>query len=114
MRTLGQQYEFVLYGSVSESNLTALLHRLRGLCDYATEGGSPFQDREFVLKIGRCSLFGGNVIIYLLLYYTENASASAKLQVRQSMDQPEAPWLVIVLLMRAYQERLNIEYIYNC
>ena len=53
VRTLGQQYEFVLYGSVSENNLGGLLHRLRGLCDYATEGGSPFQDREFCLKIGR-------------------------------------------------------------
>lgn len=53
-RALGQQYEYLLYGSVSEANLAALLHRLRGLCDFATSGGTAFSDREIVLKIGRC------------------------------------------------------------
>lgn len=71
----GQQYEFLLFGSLSESNLPTLLHRLRGLCDYATStttttssssggagggggrdgvGLTTFTDREIVLKIGKC------------------------------------------------------------
>ena len=50
--THGQQHEFLLYGSVSETNLPTLLHRLRGLCDFATNGGTPFTDREIILKIG--------------------------------------------------------------
>ena len=70
----GQQYEFLLFGSLSESNLPTLLHRLRGLCDYATSttttssssstggagggrdgvGLTTFTDREIVLKIGEC------------------------------------------------------------
>ena len=66
----GQQYEFLLYGSITENNLPTLLHRLRGLCDYTTssssrggrEGGGgggggregliTFTDREIVMKIG--------------------------------------------------------------
>ena len=48
------QYEHLLYGSVTESNLPTLLHRLRGLCDFATQGGIPFSDREIALKIGGC------------------------------------------------------------
>ena len=65
----GQQYEFLLYGSITEANLPTLLHRLRGLCDYTTssssrgggggrEGGregvglTTFTDREIVMKIG--------------------------------------------------------------
>jgi mediator of RNA polymerase II transcription subunit 18 len=72
----GQQYEFLLYGAVSQINLPTLLHRLRGLCDFATSGGIPFTDREIVLKIG------------------SDPPQSAKLHVRQSIDQPEAPWIL--------------------
>ena len=46
------QYEHLLFGSVTESELPALLHRLRGLCEYATSGGIPFVDREIGYKIG--------------------------------------------------------------
>lgn len=46
------QYEYLLFGSVSEANLEALLHRLRGLCDYAATGGIPFKERELTYKIG--------------------------------------------------------------
>ncbi len=46
------QCEHILYGSVTETNLPVLFHRLRGLCDYATEGGIPFSDREITLRIG--------------------------------------------------------------
>ena len=46
-----QQYEYLLFGSVSEANLPALLHRLRGLCDYSSSGGVPFTDREITFKI---------------------------------------------------------------
>lgn len=94
VRTHGQQYEFVLYGSVSENNLPALLHRLRGLCDYATEGGSPFTDREYVLKIGG----RGHKMAALNFFPAENQSSSAKLQVRQSLDQQDAPWFVCICI----------------
>ncbi len=50
--TYHQQYEFLLFGNVSEADVTALLHRLRGLCDYATTGGVAFTDREITYKIG--------------------------------------------------------------
>lgn len=46
-----QQYEHLLFGSVSEANLPALLHRLCGLCDYSSSGGVPFTDREITFKI---------------------------------------------------------------
>ena len=46
-------YEHLLFGCVTEAELQPLLHRLRGLCDYATTGGVPFLDREVGYKIGR-------------------------------------------------------------
>ena len=49
----GQSYEYVLYGSVSPANHSALLHRLRGLCTGATTGGASFTDREITYKIGQ-------------------------------------------------------------
>ena len=53
-RGAAQQYEFLLYGSVSESSLSDLLHRLRGLCDQTitSVGGFRFCDREITYKIG--------------------------------------------------------------
>ena len=48
-----QQYEYLLFGSVAEAELPPLLHRLRGLCEYATNGGIPFMDREIGYKIGK-------------------------------------------------------------
>ena len=53
-----QCYEYLLFGSVSEKGLHALLHRLRGLCDFATTGGVPFVDRELAFRIGELSLRG--------------------------------------------------------
>lgn len=50
--TKGQQYEYLLFGSVTDGNVSTLLHRLRGLCDYASSGGTPFTDKEIVLKSG--------------------------------------------------------------
>ena len=47
-----QHCEHVLYGCVTEANLPVIFHRLRGLCDYATEGGIPFSDREIILRLG--------------------------------------------------------------
>jgi mediator of RNA polymerase II transcription subunit 18 len=72
----GQSYEYVLYGSVSPANHAALLHRLRGLCTGATTGGSSFTDREITYKI-------------------EAGAASSKVKVRQSLDAPDAPWLLV-------------------
>ena len=47
-----QYYEYLLFGSVSEKDIPALLHRLRGLCDFATTGGISYVDRELAFKIG--------------------------------------------------------------
>ena len=52
-----QQYEYLLFGSVQERDVPALLQRLRGLCDYATTGGIPFSDKEITYKIGKLSCF---------------------------------------------------------
>ena len=52
-----QQYEYLLFGSVQERDVPALLHRLRGLCDYATTGGLPFTDKEITYRIGKLSCF---------------------------------------------------------
>lgn len=52
MSSKSSQYEHLLFGSVTESELPSLMHRLRGLCDYATRGGVPFVDREIGYKIG--------------------------------------------------------------
>lgn len=73
---LSHQYEHLLFGSVTESELPALLHRLRGLCDYATSGGIPFLDREIGYKI-------------------EAGPAVTRMKVRQSLDAPGAPWHLI-------------------
>ncbi len=54
-----QQYEFLLFGSVSEGDVKALLHRLRGLCDFATTGGVAFTDREITYKIGDSVFISG-------------------------------------------------------
>ena len=50
-----QHYEHLLFGTVTEAEFNPLLHRLRGLCDYATSGGIPFVDRELGYKIGKCA-----------------------------------------------------------
>ena len=52
MSKSSQQYEHLLFGSVADAELTQLLDRLRGLCDYATAGGITFVDREIGYKIG--------------------------------------------------------------
>ena len=46
------QCEFLLFGSVSEANHGALLHRLRGLCDFSSAGGFPYAERDITVKIG--------------------------------------------------------------
>jgi hypothetical protein len=56
MSKSSHQYEHLLFGSITEAELPALLHRLRGLCDYATTGGVPFVDREIGYKIGIYSI----------------------------------------------------------
>ena len=87
-------YEHLLFGCVTEVELQPLLHRLRGLCDYATTGGVPFLDREVGYKIGRvtsswpscASLTNG------LFVFVEAGNAITRVKVRQSLDDLEAPW----------------------
>ena len=67
-----QQYEFLLFGSVSEADVKALLHRLRGLCDFATTGGVSFTDREITYKIGE--LIGTGLAITSRMYNVKRLS----------------------------------------
>ncbi|XP_064384123.1 mediator of RNA polymerase II transcription subunit 18-like [Halichondria panicea] len=71
-----QLYEFLLVGSVSDSELPSLLHRLRGLADFATCGGIAFIDKEQTYKI-------------------EIGNTRSVVRVRQSLDNAEAPLQLI-------------------
>ena len=87
-------YEHLLFGCVTEAELPALLHRLRGLCDYATTGGIPFLDREVGYKIGSfITLIDiGASLTCSHLHCTEAGNAITRVKVRQSLDEPEVPW----------------------
>ena len=97
-RPTAQLYEHLLFGSVTEANLQALLHRLRGLCDGATEGGIEFCDREITYKIGpyitRKPLTGVRCTSRALNFLEATGVGASKVRVRQSLDVPDAPWSV--------------------
>ncbi len=94
-----QQYEHLLFGSVTDAELSPLLHRLRGLCDYATAGGLPFVDREIGYKIGSKLKAPSDVLFQCVCLYVsvEAGNAVTRMKVRQSLDNPEAPWSVFKL-----------------
>lgn len=45
------QQEYILQGSINDSALEMLLHRLQGLCDNADSPAETFLDREYVYSI---------------------------------------------------------------
>uniref|UniRef100_A0A1B6K5N5 Mediator of RNA polymerase II transcription subunit 18 n=1 Tax=Homalodisca liturata TaxID=320908 RepID=A0A1B6K5N5_9HEMI len=69
--------EYLLQGSVLDSVVEVLLHRLRGLCDNVDAGPETFQDHEMCF-----SLRGTNA----------QQPASLLLRVRRAMDYPDMPW----------------------
>ena len=85
-------YEHLLFGCVTEGELQPLLHRLRGLCDYATTGGVPFLEREVGYKIGRDHFSGSFTSLFFYFISIEAGNAITRVKVRQSLDAPEAPW----------------------
>ena len=89
-----QLYEFLLFGSVSDSELPSLLHRLRGLADFATCGGIAFIDKEQTYKIGpwRVNSLSCTVCdICHWLFNTEIGNTRSVVRVRQSLDNAKAP-----------------------
>ncbi|XP_054271474.1 mediator of RNA polymerase II transcription subunit 18 [Macrosteles quadrilineatus] len=69
--------EYLLQGSVIDSAVEVLLHRLRGLCDNVDSGPETFHDHEM------CFTLRGT---------TAQLQASLMLRVRRAMDYPEMPW----------------------
>ena len=55
MAVLGRlnQLEYFLQGSIEKKSVQTLLHRLKGLCDKASERLKRFSDREMVYSLGR-------------------------------------------------------------
>ena len=88
-----QQYEHLLFGSVSQTGLDSLLNRLRGLCD------SPeckFNDRILTAIISeKYSEFNRekNYLSALVLVEPQGGATNSSLKatVRQSLDDPNAP-----------------------
>ncbi|XP_069676912.1 mediator of RNA polymerase II transcription subunit 18 isoform X1 [Periplaneta americana] len=70
--------EYLLQGSVLDSAVEVLLHRLRGLCDNVDSGPETFNDHEMCFSIQNVA--GGNSLQPLLL------------RVRRALDYQDMPW----------------------
>ncbi|XP_077994987.1 mediator of RNA polymerase II transcription subunit 18-like [Glandiceps talaboti] len=69
--------EYLLQGSVLDSALESLLHRLRGLCDNLETVPETFHDHEMV---------------YILRGNTTSQSSPVLLRARHALDHPNMPW----------------------
>ncbi|KAL1131798.1 hypothetical protein AAG570_011410 [Ranatra chinensis] len=70
--------EYLLQGSVVDTAVEVLLHRLRGLCDNVDSGPETFNDHEMCFSI--VNVEGGASPQPLLL------------RVRRALDYPDMPW----------------------
>ena len=65
--------EYLLQGSVHDSAVEVLLHRLRGLCDNDDTGPETFHDHEMCFSISKyyilCVFVRTKKILFLILYY---------------------------------------------
>ncbi|XP_051162303.1 mediator of RNA polymerase II transcription subunit 18 [Leptopilina boulardi] len=68
--------EYLLQGSVLDSAVEVLLHRLRGLCDNVDTGPETFHDHEMCFSIRRGPL----------------PEQPLLLRIRRALDYPEMPW----------------------
>ncbi|XP_053205317.1 mediator of RNA polymerase II transcription subunit 18-like [Panonychus citri] len=68
------QQEYILQGSINDSALEMLLHRLQGLCDNADSPAETFLDREYVYSIRNPN---GQAVL---------------LRVRQDLERKDYPW----------------------
>lgn len=69
--------EYLLQGSILDSNVEILLHRLRGLCDNTDVGLESFHDHE---------------ACFVLSSPTTQPSQQLTLRVRRAVDDTSAPW----------------------
>ncbi|XP_025086296.1 mediator of RNA polymerase II transcription subunit 18-like [Pomacea canaliculata] len=77
IRTLAPHQEYLLQGSILDSHLEVLLHRLRGLCDNADATPETFHDHEMVYQLkNNLSTQQSQYILF---------------RVRQSIECPDAP-----------------------
>ena len=88
-----QQYEHLLFGSVSQGGVDSLLNRLRGLCDFPE---CKFNDRVLTAIISeKFSKLSKEESFTFIFRTTEpqssGANASVKATVRQSLDDSNAP-----------------------
>lgn len=87
-----QQYEHLLFGSISQAGIDSLLNRLRGLCDFPE---CKFNDRVLTAIISEkfSKLLKGKLYLYSRTTEPQSsgANASVKVTVRQSLDDPNAP-----------------------
>jgi len=60
--------EYLLQGSVLDSAVEVLLHRLRGLCDNVDSGPETFNDHEMCFSIRRYN----QAFLFLFFFYNIN------------------------------------------
>nr|CAD7194892.1 unnamed protein product [Timema douglasi]CAD7428010.1 unnamed protein product [Timema monikensis] len=77
MDSIVPNQEYLLQGSVMDSAVEVLLHRLRGLCDNVDSGPETFHDHEMCFSIRVSSLTPVQPVL---------------LRVRRAVDYPEMPW----------------------
>ncbi|KAK7873550.1 hypothetical protein R5R35_008793 [Gryllus longicercus] len=73
-RNIIPNQEYLLQGSVMDSAVEVLLHRLRGLCDNVDSGPEPFYDHEMCFSISAGSM------------------QPLLLRVRRALDYQDMPW----------------------
>lgn len=71
---MNQRSEYRTQGRIPKESIEGLLHRLRGVCDSAAGGGTPFREHEMILTM---SSAGVNAV---------------QVQIRRSLDNVAAPW----------------------
>jgi len=69
--------EYLLQGSVLDTSVDVLLHRLRGLCDNTDSGLETFHDHE---------------ICYMLQNNPAQTGPPLTLRVRRPLDETYSPW----------------------
>nr|CAD7573350.1 unnamed protein product [Timema californicum] len=75
MDSIVPNQEYLLQGSVMDSAVEVLLHRLRGLCDNVDSGPETFHDHEMCFSIRNLT-----------------PVQPVLLRVRRAVDYPEMPW----------------------
>nr|CAD7268707.1 unnamed protein product [Timema shepardi] len=96
MDSIVPNQEYLLQGSVMDSAVEVLLHRLRGLCDNVDSGPETFHDHEMCFSIRVSSLTPVQPVL---------------LRVRRAVDYPEMPWQLRYIgqpeVVRALQNTKN-------